>query len=77
MALYIKNSANPVNSSLNFFATRVCPGKKGFIALYCSYNWNGQKKKKTGSTKDEAGSQNKNQKKQTQWNNLSNNNKTV
>lgn len=38
MALYIKNSANPVNSSLNFFATHVCPGKKGFIALYCSYN---------------------------------------
>jgi len=38
MALYIRNGANPVNSSLNFFATLVCPGKKGFIALYFSYN---------------------------------------
>lgn len=38
MALYIKNKANPVNSSLNFFATHICPGKKGFIALYFSYN---------------------------------------
>jgi hypothetical protein len=38
MAMYIKNSVAKVNSSLNFFVTPVCPGKKGFIALYCSYN---------------------------------------
>lgn len=39
MALYIKNSANPVNSSLNFFSSLVCPGKKWFVLLYFSYNW--------------------------------------
>lgn len=38
MALYIKHSAKPVNSCLNFFTTLICPGKRGFIALYYSYN---------------------------------------
>lgn len=38
MVLFIKNKVKTVNSSLNFFATHFCPGKKGFIALYFSYN---------------------------------------
>lgn len=38
MALYIKYSTKPVNSCLNFFTTLVCSGKRGFIALYYSYN---------------------------------------
>ncbi len=38
MVLYINNSSTPVNRSLNLYVTPVCPGKSGFIALYCSYN---------------------------------------
>ena len=38
MALYIIISATPVNRSLNYFETPVCPGKMGFISLYCCYN---------------------------------------